>query len=197
MNGRGARTTVQGWLESHVPWLLGVIVSVLSLAYMAVNVVEPFAALTQMLDAAITFGSIIVGFVGALLAILVTVWDSDAIRTLFETWIRERLRSFFRGTIVGGFLLVTLSGILHLGSTINTVTWDGIGGLAPFELLLGAWLGLSVYVLLSAYRIMSIMMHIIFNARQNENEELPGITMDPKRKEEFRERIARRDGETS
>ncbi len=168
-------------VERYGPWIFAFVGSLVSIPIFNKYSLE--AGFDKILDSSIMFSSIIVGFVGVLVGILFSLRDSELIQLFFETRTRgrERLKLYFKQNIISGILLVVFSMLLylraHLGSCVQM-------------LALITWTFLLVFVFFSTYRIIDIIMHILFSANdKNENQELEGIKMDNQKRLDLEERF--------
>ncbi|ATO38745.1 hypothetical protein GTID1_17100 [Geobacillus thermodenitrificans] len=109
----------------------------------------------KVLDGAITFSSIVVGFLGALLGILVSIKNSDIVSTIFESKERFTLKYYFNEAFTIGFLVVFLSCTMHVLRAKSSVTTD---------IIFYVWSIVTVAFVPSTYRIVSILMTVFFKS---------------------------------
>lgn len=169
-------------MERWTPWVLAGFGIVVSLWLHHLGYLAHFMKAESLVDAMVTFASIIVGFVGVLLGILMSIKNDAAVAELFRSKGRKVLRVYFREAIISGMLLVVVSAILGLGTYLDMVIPHS-GAYSPSTVLLVIWMGLSIYVFPANYRIVSVMMYIIFHSDENENKKPDPMVMDEKEKE--------------
>lgn len=152
-----------GWWEAYHPFAVGFFCMCLSFIGNRLVQFPSFSSVENILDAVITLSSVTVGFAGVLLAILFSIRNSESISILFRTVAKTRLQSYFRQVIVSSFALLVVSALLHNHDSIGDL-FRHIGfTVNPADLVLFFWFGLVFFVIAAAYRIVSIMMYIIFN----------------------------------
>lgn len=135
-----------------IPWLVCLIISVVALllnfSYKAKN-------FDKVLESVITFGSIILGFLGALLGIIITIKNSDIMQEIHKKEQDKLLKSYFSESLSFGFAVIIFSIILQLLLDEDLVFASCIFFLWMFSLFV---------FLFSSYRIVSLLMKILFKA---------------------------------
>jgi len=118
-------------------------------------------AFANALSSTITWASVLLGFIGVLLGILFSLLNTELIQMLFKHATREVLKQYFSEALIGGILLIAVSMLLFIFN---------------HQMLLSLWISAIIYKLLCSYRIISIMMHILFyqkNRGKNEDVVMP------------------------
>lgn len=187
MGGERRVDKVKWFFERWLPVILGSLAACVSAHLVRQNGLSFYDDFAKILDSVITFSSIMVGFVGVLLGILFSIKDSVNIGLLFQRNERQTLLGFFKSSIVGGLALVVVSGLLYVHSHIDKVVHESAS-----RFLFYSWIFLVFYVFAATYRIIRIMMFMIFDDDSNENMQREGIRMDPDRERALQERIAKR-----
>lgn len=124
----------------------------------------------SILGATISFASIIIGFLGALVALIFSTENRVMNIVIEDEYYSNRMRKFFLRPIQSGFVLVFLSILfsfrvtLHNMCLANKVNVDKM----MFGLKL-IWLYLFVYFLVSSYRAISIILKIVFINQKEDN----------------------------
>lgn len=172
-------------MERWTPWVLAVIGVLASLVLHHMGWLASVMISTALVDAMVTFASIIVGFVGVLLGILMSIKNDAAVVELFKTPGKDTLRTYFREAILSGIFLVAFSAVVGLRTLLDDVL-PSLGSYSPSVMLFAVWVGLSVFVFAATYRIAGIMMHIIFHSDDNENATSKPMLMDEKQEEELK-----------
>ncbi|MFD1708930.1 hypothetical protein ACFSCZ_19895 [Siminovitchia sediminis] len=114
----------------------------------------------KVLDNATIFSSIVVGFLGALLGILVSIKDAEIVATIFETEEKHTLKSYFNETFLLGIIVVLFSSLMQvLRSYENSTT------LIMFHL----WVLISIWFIPSTYRIVNILMSVFFKVNNSKS----------------------------
>lgn len=148
-------------IESWYPFLIGVAMVVLALYFKINHQIKNF---DNVLDTIITFSSIVTGFLAALLGILVSIKDSDIVKAIFRSKEKLTLKYFFYETFTLGFALVLTSGVMHV--------LIGYGFKATI-LVFYFWFFITFWFFPSTYRIVSILLSILFKANNKSNNDRP------------------------
>jgi len=111
------------------------------------NISFPVEKFDKILDGAINFSSIIVGFIGVLLAILVSIKDTEIIRYIYSYVDKKVFMNYFRTAIITGLAVVVISSIMYIKNNyfLNII-----------------WTFMVAYFILASYRIIDILLRIIF-----------------------------------
>jgi hypothetical protein len=113
----------------------------------------------KVLDGTITFASIVVGFLAALLAIILSISKSKVMKHLYN-YIdvnkgKKILFSFFQQSIASGFVVVILSIAMYLVIELKDQY-------AYHKVAFYLWLFLSIFFVVTTYRIINILMKALF-----------------------------------
>jgi hypothetical protein len=138
----------------------------------------------KVLDSVITFSSIILGFLGALLGILITIRDSSIMIKIFKENHKSTIKHYFSESIFIGFLVVITSTILQLFLS-ETDSW--------ILYLFYGWLFITTLFICSSYRVIRTLMDIMFKSDiKNEKNEKEIDDESQTQKEERKNRLAKR-----
>lgn len=180
---------VKGIWERIYPIFGGMVFSLLIYVYNLVNII---ISSEKILDSTITFTSIIVGFVGALIGILFSIRDTDIINELFKKNERKILKKYFQWTVISGLLLVLISTILYLHNSIYK-TYEFLNlNIRLIDIIFSLWAYLVGYFVLSTYRITDVMMYIIFKDPNLKNKEPDSIELEDKQKDDLKKRYTKK-----
>lgn len=108
----------------------------------------------KLVDGSITFASIIVGFLSAMLGILVSIKESKIVKAIFEHRAKGQLAYFFSESIFLGFVVIGLAGALYLVMDIKGTMSENV---------FTAWTGSLLWFLFSSIRIIIVMLLILFH----------------------------------
>jgi hypothetical protein len=138
----------------------------------------------KVLDGSITFSSIVVGFLGALLGILVSIKDSNIVKAIFETKEKYTLRLYFNETFIIGFAVVILSCTMHVIREYPSLWTNRI---------FYFWIIAVTWFLPSTYRIVSILMAVFFKTNNARADERPkgNKIMDEQQREEMKRKLSK------
>lgn len=143
-----------------IPWVLA---GLGSFVVLRLNVSYNMDNFDKVLDSVITFSSIILGFLAALLGILITIRNSPIMREIHKEKQDGIIKYYFFESITCGFFVVITSTILHLAIEITN-------GLV--QTLYIIWTFLVILFTLSSYRIITTLMRLLFKVDVGE-ERLP------------------------
>ncbi|WP_260286746.1 hypothetical protein [Peribacillus aracenensis] len=143
------------------PLFISIIVVVISIRFDFSYTVENF---DKVLDGTITFSSIVVGFLGALLGILVSIKDSAIVKSIFDSKEKHTLKRYFNETFIMGFLVVILSCAMHVLRVYPSITT---------KVIFYIWLGLTCWFIPSTHRIVNILMSVFFKTNSKDKNERP------------------------
>jgi hypothetical protein len=153
------------WWERFYPLIISLLSVGLSITFKLKIDIPGFE---KVLDGIITFTSIVIGFLGALLAIILSISKSKVMQHLYkhvnESNGKNLLYSYFNQTIIAGFVTVILSIFLYILKEIKDIKCYG-------EYALYIWVFFSVFFILSSYRIVSVLMRTLFTESKLSNQD--------------------------
>ncbi|SFK12451.1 hypothetical protein SAMN04487936_107212 [Halobacillus dabanensis] len=123
----------------------------------------------EILNATITFSSIIIAFLSTMVSIFISLAGSHVMQRIKDEDGEGLLTSYIAQTVIGGLLLVVYSMVLLMCLDYN--------GKYTY-LMLSAFIFLITFLLSSSYRILNLTSKILKNAL----EESKGSNPEPKRK---------------
>ncbi len=135
--------------------------------------------LDKVIDAIINFTSILIGFVGVLIGILFSIRDEKVVERLFKSSAKEDLKKYFISAFFSGILLIIISIVMYLRAGIYfkminiglnvTISTIFVGCIFTF------WVACIGYTLGCSYRIIDIMLTILFNNEFNDVKQSDSI----------------------
>ena len=164
------KNKILSFFETYYPVGMGAICCIISIfIFKKVNVNLDVDEFDKVLDSVINFTSIVIGFIGVLIGILFSIRNSVLVDKLFKHKSREKLKKYFVESFISGVLLIVLSIIMYLRKNLI------IGECDLSVKLFNLWVGFIAYTLLCSYRIISIMILIVFHEDEikSKQEELP------------------------
>jgi len=164
------------------PLLIAVLALLISIWFDFTYTVKNFE---NVLDGSITFSSIIVGFLGALLGILVSIKDSEIVKAIFATTEKYTLKYYFYETFIIGVLVVLLSCTMHVVREYHSVLTLG---------LFYAWMLFTVWFLPSSFRIISVLMSVFFKANNSSGRPEGNKITDNDEREKMKRSLAKPGG---
>jgi len=163
------------WWEEKYPLILSLLITGILFIHISYNFCHP-QNFENTLNAMITIDSILLGFLGVSLLILLSIHDRKVVEFLFKNPSRKTLKMYFKSPIISGFVNLILSiSFVFIGYFIN-------------KLMLIIWLFTALFFILSSYRIISIVMHIVFKDPTATNERKPDKVLDANREKELKEK---------
>ncbi|SMG58274.1 hypothetical protein [Paenibacillus aquistagni] len=145
------------FLEVSFPFLIAVLFTSIATSYGFNSKIDNFE---KIIDGTITFSSILVGFIAALMGILVSIKDSDIVKHIFQVRGKRLFAYYLSETVILGFITVIASGVMY-------PFIDKPDIILPFIL----WQFTIFWFLPSSMRIVLVMMLILF--KSNIKEDVP------------------------
>lgn len=129
--------------------------------------------LSNLLNSIINFTTLVIGFLGVLLALLFSLNENIFIKFIFEDeYYRKKLKIFFKAPIISGFALVLCSISMLFKISVKWNTLSIINYL--FTNIKYIEVFLLIYFILSSYRIMNFVLKYVFSSTKHiEEEKLP------------------------
>nr|DAZ26995.1 MAG TPA: hypothetical protein [Caudoviricetes sp.] len=136
----------------------------------------------DVLNAVISFASIILGFICALVTLLFSLLSTSIMKIVFDGEYKIRLKRYFVRSCMFGFIVVIFSIILFerekIFTELNNIGAIGKGIICFTKCL---WVFSISYFTLTTYRVISLMIHIAFLAP---GEVATGDKVEPEEDEE-------------
>ncbi|WP_281885716.1 hypothetical protein [Paenibacillus sp. YYML68] len=169
-------TKFLGWFY---PLLLALLLLALAFKFGFNSKVKYF---DKVLDGSITFSSIVVGFLGALLGILMSIRDSLIVKAIFATNEKKTLKLYFQETFIIGFAVVISSCVMHvIREDISLLT----------DWIFTIWLLVVAWFIPSTYRIVSILMSVFFSSNNSSTRPQGNKTNDITAREQLKKNLTR------
>lgn len=136
--------------------------------------------LEKILEAVITFSSILIGFLAAMLGIIFSIKDTEIIYSILNyDDTKDTFVTYFRKPIISGFLTVIISALLFLDDSIPNIKLEQINlEIITIKSLFVLWMFILIYFILSSFRIIDILMIIILDKSNETYKELEGEKLD-------------------
>lgn len=142
--------------ERYNPPIMGIIAIILALILKVSPSIKGFE---KVLDGVITFSSIVIGFLGALLAIILSISKSKVMKHLYNHVDvangKNLLFRYFKEAIIVGFLVVITSIFMYIFSKMKPITLYG-------QLTFISWIFLTTFFIAASFRIINILMKALF-----------------------------------
>lgn len=161
-------------IEKNYPLIISGFVGLLMLINTDVTSIS--IQLEKILDASITFSSIIIGFLSALLGIIFSIKNTEIIDSILNyDYTRETFVEYFKKSIISGFFTIMLSSVLFLDELIPNIKIEKINyEIMLLKYLFILWCAVLTYFILSSYRIIDILMIVILDKSNTTHKELKG-----------------------
>jgi hypothetical protein len=132
----------------------------------------------NILNAVVSFSSILIGFIGTLIALLFSLENNLIAKFIFEDeHYKKLMKSYVVNSIQSGFILIVSSLALFFRNTISSLDFININ-IQPLNFTITLlyiikliWVFFLPYFGLSSYRIISIITKIAFNNLEPDNIE--------------------------
>lgn len=132
--------------------------------------------LDAILNSAITVSSIIIGFLAAMVSVLISISGKRIMKRIREKGAESLLTWYIREAIISGFIVAVFSTILYM-----FVDYDGKSSVY----LLATWTFLITYFVLCSYRIINVMMNILAAIPEEYAEDSQSSTYVPDKTKAF------------
>lgn len=118
-----------------------------------------------ILSVVIEASSILIGFLSALLALLLGLNNNKIAEEVFgNRHYKNLMKNYFEISIGAGFILIALTGSLYIRRTI--AEWS----MFIVEMIKFLWIVVTVFFFVSAYRVISVVMRIAFFDNQEDGK---------------------------
>lgn len=142
------------WLEKHGPLAISILTACLFGKFLVKPVLQLGNEIDNIINAVITFASIIVGFLGVFIGILFGMGTSESISLLLEKE-SGRVKRYFIEPLISGMLVILFGTLLYVREKISFA-----------DIITALWTGLIIYLIASSFRIINSMMYILFQHRK-------------------------------
>ncbi|MEK8129482.1 hypothetical protein WMW72_16370 [Paenibacillus filicis] len=110
----------------------------------------------KVLDASINFSSILIGFIGVMLGLLISIKDAAIVTLIFSSVQKDTIFKHLKYSIYTGFLTVLSVAALYVHIKNITLT---------SHILFELWLFFALNLIISSYRIIDLLMYILSNKK--------------------------------
>ena len=131
----------------------------------------------------IVFVSIIIGFLGVLLGVLLSLRHEKIVLALFEMEAKETLKYYFIMPLVSGTGSVLFGCTIFFRDAIDAFIQNVYGYLVVSECIIIIWMFFTLYMLFSTCRLVSIMFELVFS--DGKIQERERVVEDKKRTKEL------------
>ncbi|MGG4111254.1 hypothetical protein ABEV76_11375 [Bacillus subtilis] len=145
----------------------------------------------NVLDGLISFSSIVLGFIAALLAIILSISRSPVMTHLYNYTAsgsnddgKTLLFGYFRSSLFSGFATVIVS--IYMFIVSNKQEIDYFDKMTTY-----LWIGITVFFVCTSYRIVSILMFTLFKHESQQANSYEQTTQPTSDYEELRQRNTR------
>lgn len=173
--------------EKYWPLFLSLIIALLFFVIIPNKIKIP-QNFDNFLTAAITFISIILGFLGVALTIILSIRNTELMEYIFGNTTRERLKNYFKSPIISGFIDVVFTISLYFINIYKDYPIATKLEITTGKCILVLWIFLSTYFLFSSYRIIDIVMIIIFKDPTATQKRPPSEKIDPADENELKDK---------
>lgn len=171
------KMTVSYYAERLYPYLIGIFILVWSLGS-KINILEN-PNLVETLNGVITVDSIIIGFLGAVMPVILSMKnESKFVRYVFENDNNNLFAKYLKETIFLGLFSAAFSLVLHLRESL-----DETSQLAIYYI----WVWSTLSFLLLTYRSMNHMINIVFS--KDNDCKVTVAQVEPDREKELEEKF--------
>ena len=167
MKNNVVRNNIDEWrkIYSYVIPTFFLIIYILIILLMRTNIIDCDSIIdsenvNNMLEALITFVSIVIGVFGFLLPILITnKKDCGTVEFFLKKADKTKFIGQLKKIIIGGFLVVIVSSLLFLNDVLLTLVSD---------ILIAILIWLIVFFMCNAYRFISLLLSILITEKEDD-----------------------------
>ena len=148
--------------EKWYPFIISLMIVII---YLLFSPVLTFDNLDGILNAIISFTSILLGFIGVLIALIFSLLNLSIVGNIFKSdFHRELMHLYFRRCIQSGFVLIGFTVLLFFRNTITHYLCFKLFecDISVLYIVKVIWLFLTPYFSLTSYRIITIVLHAAF-----------------------------------
>lgn len=138
------------FIERHYPFIVSICIS-LGVLIAKINL-HDIKNLKEILSSVVNLSSILVGFLAAMISILIAIAGQRVMKRIKDNNASDLLKSYFFGSVSSGFIVVIYSTFLNI--------WVDLDNEASRWLLI-SWSLIVSFFILSSFRIIYIMMLIL------------------------------------
>lgn len=151
-----------GKILSYIyPWAISIFIIIILLT-IPFDISHKVKNFSNVLESVVIFSSIIVGFLGALLGILITIKNSKIIKEIDDNNEMRTVRYFFNESLILGFVVILLSIAFQV---LKDYEYDFV------QYYFYVWFTITGVFALSSFRIIQLLMNIFF--KSNDTNERP------------------------
>jgi hypothetical protein len=179
--------------EKYYPYVFALIMSIISSVCLLFKV-KLVDDISSILNAIISFASIIIGFLGALLALIFSLNNNPIVKYIFDSkHYKKLMKQYFKISINSGFITILTTILLFFRNTIRSIVYLNLN----FDFILGAlkvsWVFFVVLFSLSSYRLIYIILKISFSSvddGEEQDENVPTVDIEQEKAiEEMRQEL--------
>ncbi|MEC2197834.1 hypothetical protein V7174_13555 [Bacillus subtilis] len=138
--------------------------------------------LDKVLEGAVNFSAILLGFLGALLGILLSIKDSAIVKAIFNQQGASLLKYYFNESFASGLLVVVLSCVMQIFLGEETVC---------AKVLFYTWFFFIMLFVISTYRIVKLLMAVFFVANEDDASVRPDSNrINDEEREQLRQQLS-------
>ena len=165
-------------LEKWYPFLISFIILIL---YVIIRPVLISDNLDSILNAIISFTSILLGFIGVLITLIFSLFNLSVVGDIFkDDFHRNLMHIYFKRCIQSGFMLIAFTILLFFRNTIGRYLNINLFriNLSIITFVKVGWVFLTPYFSLASYRIISLVLQAAFIPKQEEQSKSEEIEND-------------------
>lgn len=151
-----------------------------------------------ILNAIISFTSVIIGFLGVILTLIFGLKDNPLVEFILgNKHYKSLVKYYFKFSIIFGFITILLTIIMFLKNTIRSLSWNNFDLFPLLYVLKTLFVFCVVCFMLSSYRLINIILKIAFmEQREPDEEKMDGNDEELQEKmKKMRERVALPEGD--
>lgn len=159
------------FIEEIYPYVIASITSIIAILVIVFDI-DIIDNVDSILNAVISFTSILIGFIGALFALLFSLENNPIVKHIFkDTHYSKLIKKYFSSSISSGFLAIMFTLVLFFRATLYSII-DSTFSIYILDIIKVIWVFINTLFALQSYRVIHIIIKIAF--RPYEKEEALG-----------------------
>lgn len=153
--------------EKFYPYAFALLIAILGVLCLILNV-KIIDDIDTILNATISFVSIILGFLGALIALIFSLDNNPIVNYIFRNkHYKSLMKCYFKVSINSGFIAILITVIMFFRNTIRNIGFLNINFDLLIDIIKIVWIYYVVLFSLSSYRMINIILKISFTSKED------------------------------
>lgn len=148
--------------EKYYPYIIATIISLVAIICLVCDM-KIKDDIDSILNAVISFASILIGFIGALFALIFSLNENPIVKyVLCNEHYSKLMKQYFKVSINSGFIAILFTVLLFFRNTIGSFNISGFDFLGIIFGIKIIWIYCVTFFSLSSYRLIYLVLKISF-----------------------------------